>query len=427
MLLGPQHFQHESARIDSLVAWHALAANPLGWGVRRLQIDEGLFAAGTLRLTRLEAVMPDGTAVLHDTVDATVPDLQIDLGEFAEAAAASEVAVYLTLGRSRSLKGQGEAARFCGLSLLPVEDEVSDALPIDLPRMRHNLGLSAGPVPSSTMLHLKLLTVRKENEVFKLGDYVPASLLLLPDHRLRRRALALSVQMRSKAAFLAKQFGHPSSRLEDRVAALEQRERISALVQMLPLLEAVLRQPDLSPHGLYLALCMQLGPLTALRPGSLPLLPTAWEPADPAACIEPMLRSIEDSVAEVSQEWRSLPFRFDEGVFSIELAPESTGPRLVVGLRGRAEDELVAWMTSAAIGSQTVWTLLNDRRILGAARRPIDSAPELGLRGNIGYTLFSVEVTPEFVIAEQPLMIGNGSRSGTRHRPPEMVLFAKGL
>ena len=48
MLLSPQHFQQESARIDQLIAWHALAADPLAWGVRRLEIDDRLGQRVTL-------------------------------------------------------------------------------------------------------------------------------------------------------------------------------------------------------------------------------------------------------------------------------------------------------------------------------------------------------------------------------------------
>ena len=33
MLLSPQHFQLESARVDALIGWHTLSSTPYGWGV----------------------------------------------------------------------------------------------------------------------------------------------------------------------------------------------------------------------------------------------------------------------------------------------------------------------------------------------------------------------------------------------------------
>ena len=68
MLLSPQHFQHESARVDALIAWQALATNPYAWGIRRLELDEGLLATGLLRVLRLDAVMPDGKRCQNPSV-----------------------------------------------------------------------------------------------------------------------------------------------------------------------------------------------------------------------------------------------------------------------------------------------------------------------------------------------------------------------
>ena len=46
MLLAPQHFQQAEARVDALVAWHTLATNPFGWGVRSVTLDAALLQAG---------------------------------------------------------------------------------------------------------------------------------------------------------------------------------------------------------------------------------------------------------------------------------------------------------------------------------------------------------------------------------------------
>ena len=63
MLLTPQHFQLESARVDNLIAWHTIASSGQSWGVRKLEIDVGLLASGVFRVLELDAIMPDGTSV----------------------------------------------------------------------------------------------------------------------------------------------------------------------------------------------------------------------------------------------------------------------------------------------------------------------------------------------------------------------------
>lgn len=426
MLLSPQHFQQESARVDQLIAWQCLAADPMAWGVRRLEIDENQLAGGLLRVLQLEAVMPDGMAVSYSIDRAEGYDLQLDLKPFAEQLESGDLPVFLRIGHARSVRGNGQPSRFRGLAAEPVNDEVSEALPVDIPRAAANLELSAGDVPSSVYLHLKLMTVRRDNEVIRRGAFLPAMLSLEWQSEVHGRARALAAQMRSKAAFIAKQTAQPSSRLEDRIAMLEQKSRLASLVLALPLLEGVLRPTEISPYRLFLALCAQLGPLSLLRPGAVPLQPPAWDPADPMTALEPVLQAVGDLVGEVSQDWRAQVFNFDGRVFSLELQPQWLGARIVVGLRGQGERDHIAWMNGAVIGSRTVWTTLSDRRILGAPRRHVEEAADLGVRASSGYTLFAIEASEDFIVPDQPLVISNANETSTSQRPQELVLFTKG-
>lgn len=139
-----------------------------------------------------------------------------------------------------------------------------------------------------------------------------------------------------------------------------------------------------------------------------------------------MLRSIADLVGEVSQEWKTRVFRYDDKVFSLPLQPEWLGSRLVVGLRGQPDHDAEEWMAQAAIASQTKWTQLTDLRVPGAPRRRIEEAKEFGLRSSAGYTLFSITVTDEFIVAGQSLVISNANSNLQARRPQEIVLFIRG-
>jgi len=426
MMLTPQHFQQEGARIDALLAWQSMAANPYGWGVRELVIDEALLTTGLLRVQQLEAILPNGMAVTYDSALAQGQPLELDLAPWAEAMAQQDLAVYLVVGNTRSLRQPGQPAMFRGVESPAVEDEVSQALPADVPRMAVNLGLAAGPVPSAAYTSLRLMTVNKGNEIVHRGAYLPAMLDVPAASTVRQRAQHLVTQMRNKAVFLARQTAQPSSRTEDRINLLEQKARLSSLILNLPVLEALLRSPSVHPMPLYLALCAQLGPLATLRPGAVPIMPPAYDHADTAPAFDAVLTALADLVGEVSQEWKTCVFGFDGQAFSLAMQAEWLGARLVIGLRGQPEREATQWMAGAVIGSQTVWTSLTDRRVLGAPRSRIDAAPELGLRASAGYTLFSVEVSDEFIVAGQALLISNANESLQTQRPQEVVLFIKG-
>jgi type VI secretion system protein ImpJ len=428
MLLTPQHFQQESARVDALVAWQALAGQPAAWGIRRLAIDDALLGGGRLRILLLEAVMPNGMALRFDAGRAHDVTLELDLAPFAAAMAQGDVPVYLAIGTARSLRLPGQPAMFRPVEGALVDDEVSEALAEEVPRMAANLALAAGKLPGSAYVAMQLMTLRQENQIVRRGAFWPAQLEVPAASNIAQRARALASLMRSKAVFLGKQSMSQSSRLEERVALLEQRARLAHLTLNLPLLEATLDTAPMQPLALYLALCAQLGPLAALRPGAVPLAPPAYLHADSHAAFEAVLDHLHGLAAEVSQEWTSIAFDFDGEVFTLAWRPEWMNARLVLGLRGQGERELRHWMEGATIGSRTVSASLRDRRVPGAVRRSIDGAPELGLRegGSGGATLFAVTVDAQSIVAGQDLLIGNDNSAQRALRPQEIVVYIKG-
>ena len=156
-----------------------------------------------------------------------------------------------------------------------------------------------------------------------------------------------------------------------------------------------------------------------------PILP-AWNNAEPGTSLSPLLDILEGFVAEISQDWRTEVFTFNGEVFEIHLDGEWIGERLVVGMSGQTDKELVAWMSGAVIGSSSVWGSLSDHRVLGATRKQVLEVPELGLRGNNGQILFSIIVDPRIVLKDQTFVIGNVNMTRKVPRPQQVVLYLKG-
>ena len=425
MLLAPQHFQQESARVDALVAWQALAAQPQAWGVRRLVIDEARLAGGLLRISLLQAILPNGAAVCYDAATAQGATLELDLAGYAGAMAQGAVPVFLVLGTVRSLRQPGQPTAFRPVASALVEDEVSEALAEEVPRMAANLALAAGRAPGAAWVAMQLMTLQKENEIVQRGPYWPAQLEIDAASPIGQRARRLAAHLRAKAVFLARQSGANAARLEDRVTMLEQRMYLASVGLHLPLLEATLDAPSVPPLALYFALCAQLGALAALRPGAVPLAPPRYVHDDSHAAFGVVLDHLEALASEVSQEWRSQAFNFDGEAFALLLRAEWLGARLVVGLRGQDERALARWMAGATIGSRTVSASLRDRRMLGAVRIPVDAAPELGLRASAGCFLFAITVADHVIVAGQDLLIANDGGGADGLRPDDIVLFTK--
>jgi len=63
MFLLPQHFQYQDQFHQHQLAEARHSHSPFHWGVQALSFDEGALEQGTLRLTRLKLLFPDGTLV----------------------------------------------------------------------------------------------------------------------------------------------------------------------------------------------------------------------------------------------------------------------------------------------------------------------------------------------------------------------------
>ncbi|OXJ22612.1 type VI secretion system-associated protein [Burkholderia sp. HI2714] len=426
MLLSPQHFQQMTSRTDALVAWQALAAAPFSWGVRRLVFDNGLLPAGQLRVLELDAILPDGTAVTYQVQAAGAERLELSLEPFADELSNGPLDFYLVLPGASTMRRAAQVRRFRSTSAAPVEDLVSDAPPADIPRLVPNLALAAGELPSAMHVWLRLGSLYKDNEVVRLGEHQPPLLEVARDNPMWTSVASLLGQLRGKAAYVARQTANPSSQVGDRLAQLELKDRLRSLLSALPLAEAVLRTPHLHPLALYHALAALNGSLAMLKPGGLPPVPPDYNHGDPLSVFTPLLRSLRESMSEVNEEYREHKFEFRHGAFEIALHPDWISERLVLGLRGQSDRDLLAWMDGAVIGSQSVYASLRSRRVLGAARRGIDYAEDLGLRSGSGYLLFEVTTESTLVLEREILLISNPNEYASAQRPHEVLLFVKG-
>jgi type VI secretion system protein ImpJ len=417
LLLAPQHFQQLAQRQEDALAYHVLAGLPYCWGVRKLDIDVGLLGAGTLRVTELEAIMPDGLIVSHASDLPGAELLELSLTPYAERLAQGGLMAFLAIEKTGN--------RFHSVPGELVTDEHSTSDPIEIPRLRPNLQLLAGDEPSARYVSFPLVLVVRENEVYKLGNFVPPRIEVSAESMLKKMCIELAVRLREKTVFLAKQTTIPSSRIEDRLQYLELRDRLRSIVTLLPYYEAVLETESIHPYPLYVALSALCGPLSLLRAGAVPPAPTPYRHTDLHATFATLVADIDGMLDAVSQSYRELKMKYEDGVFTHLIEHAWLGERLVIGVRAQSERDLLAWMEGALIGSDTILGPLREKRVLGAQRMRIERAEELGLDAVAGIALFAIQVDPNFILPDRPLMILNPGEGAAAQRPAEIILYVK--
>lgn len=425
MLLSPQHFQVESARIDSMVAWHTVAINSSNWGVKKCKFDIGLLASGKLRILKLDGFMPNGFAIEHDAHNSDFNPLELDLDNHKEELKDSSLNVYLAIANKRSMNSGDEVSMFKSLVSEPVKDEVSDAVDADIPRLKPVLKLFAGDPPSGMFTFFRLCTVVNENDVLHLGDALSPMMDLTAAPRLIDEIRKFIETLRAKATFIARQIsGLKDSKKTDEQFLLSQ--RLNLLVNGLPMLEGIIQSKFISPYTMYLGLCNLLGPISQIREGSLPPSPPQYDHNSPYDAFKNLLDKLNQLVSEVSQDYREIPFIWNEVLFELVLRKEWIGQSIVVGTKGLKSSEAEEWMSSVIIGSKNSIPDLRERRVLGARRRKVIHVDELRLRSLPGVSFFEILTPKDLSQDDSRLVISPTSRSAVINKPESLLLFVKG-
>ena len=63
IFIVPQHFQQQEKYLESRLDDYVINHNPFFYGVHEIEFDESLFKQGVVRLSRLSAILDDGTTI----------------------------------------------------------------------------------------------------------------------------------------------------------------------------------------------------------------------------------------------------------------------------------------------------------------------------------------------------------------------------
>lgn len=429
MLLTPDHFQQMNARQEMLVGY-GLACFPYQWGVRRFDWDANLLASGLLSVTELEAVMPDGLVVTVQTSG----DLQLDLKPCAEQMKQAPLPLCLVVPARKTAATEGGLERYESVPATPDtgpdEEAAQDGSAI--PRLRPRLSLLPGPIPPK-YVGFPLLRLRYENEVFTASPDYPV--LSVPvSSRLGNYCSLIARRVREKALYLADRVRGRESGPELQ-SEQDAKHLIHSLVSALPAFEAALYTGQTHPYSLYLALCSLAGNIAGVGLSLVPPVFARYDHDNPYLSFEEVKNYIFQSIAEgISETWATFRFHREGDAFVLssksgwsELLPAVRRPGhayMVLALRapsGASEKDMLLWGNSCVVGSSGVIPLLVTRRILGSARRHVESADDL-VPGK-GLLLFELEADPVFIRPEEDLQVFD--RRPDAVLPGDVLLFVR--
>jgi type VI secretion system protein ImpJ len=428
MLLSPQHFQQATLRSEQLLAYHLLAALPFHWGIRRVVVDVRVLIDGIFRIDAVEAILPDALVVVEPFPGN--PPLQLDLTALDHDFAATPGTVHLCVAaRSSTIAGAAGVPRFRAVESPPVCDENTGDGEIAIPRLRPvaHLFVTDAPTlpPPNLYVSIPVARIALRDDGYTLEPYVPPTLTVDRNSPLFALAGDVARRLREKAMALSERLQGPSAAADPSISG-EGWTLVRALVQSLPKLEGLLASDAVHPFLLYLALCDAAGSLACLDAQPCPAQFPPYLHNDPLQAFRSIAQFIEQAVARLHEPYRTVPFAFVEDRFELDLRAEWLRQgELIIGLRARAGQALAAvaeWLNDAWIGSGSRMRAIRERRILGAARRPIERVDALGLVPPAQVLLFAVQINPQFILADERLEIARPAIADAG-RPNEIILY----
>jgi len=182
LFLRPQHFQRQDAYHEGRLADAVRSLHPYAWGVSRLRVDSDALGTQLLRVTELQAVLPDGDRLSAPGGDELPPALSLA----GVRAGVSEVTVHLALPPLRSHAQNASAAGDASspVRYLQQAERASDwftgADEAELMVLRRSPRLLLDHEPRDAMVSMPLLRLRRQGTgQFELdAGYVPPSLTL---------------------------------------------------------------------------------------------------------------------------------------------------------------------------------------------------------------------------------------------------------
>lgn len=418
MLLAPQHFQQQSLRHELLVHYHAAAAAPFHWGVRRLAYGPGL-ADGVFNVVELEAVLPDGLIVSQSKADA---ELTVNLKQRIDDLKHAPLTVHLAVVARGG--GLAQEERYSSEDGGVVRDENTGDGELPITVLKPKVQLLLGDDIPPKYVTFPLAQIAYENETFIRTPFEPPLLRVEFGSELYKLCSRVAVRLREKATLLAEEVRSPAASSLGVPQLLDRKVLVHCLVGELPSFEALLDSRVAHPFSLYLAFCSLLGHVAGLGRALVPPALPPYDHNDVMASFEAVASAITGFVAEGTHDvYRPHLFKVDGEEFHLKFDADWMGREAILGVRapsGVTDQQVASWVMSSVIASRSKVVAFRDSRVRGAKRRQIEAVE--GLVPPTGMTLYAIDPQPEHVQPGEDLVVVNPGERRLR-RPASMVLY----
>ena len=400
MFLHPQHFQQRDQHLDELRTFYASARHPYPHGLISWDWDADALSTGTLRLTKLTGILPDGSALHHadflEAVEYKIQDEEM-VRRLQEEGAVLPVYLGLSNDTRRTTGGREPGLfRYGVVHPEPVPDLNSGENPREVACLKLTPKLILEEDKLLYYSSVKIGEVFFKLDNYHLTEWIPSTLRIRQGHPLHDMAQELAKSLRSKAGEIISQFD--SARSEGATSkTLESRFQVRSVLHGVPALETFLETSCAHPVELYKTYLEIITQLAVVTPGvDLPRFPT-YQHDNPKATFTALTALIANLLDQVCPtRFQSTPLEWKEDSFVGPFLPAWDGKTIYLVARRSPDDDgemLRTWIEKSFIARQDKIDWCRNAVYPGAQRMLIPDPPPEITPGR-GHLIFKLEDDP---------------------------------
>lgn len=424
MFLSPQHFQQLQRRFEGLLGEHLEIHHKYFYGVLDLKFDPLTLPTGILRIESIRGIMPDGIFLDYPNEGGDQP-LQIDLTPFKSQAASSPIRVYLCVPEMIRDHSPviGEWPRYNSVDGNVTGDENLQDNVITIPRLVPKISLQVADTYPARYTSIPVAELVYQDESFILTSFIPPTLMLTPEHNLHIRASTIAQRIREKSLFLSEKW----QKQIGTTLLNETANQLRPLIQILPRMEAFLRNQSFHPFDLYLFMSEVMGDLAGMRLAQVPPLLMPYQHDRLGDSFRMLFDMVESYMDSVEQSVIVIPFTATDRLFHLKIHESYLSQEVLIGIKAPItmdEDELYEWVKDAVIACDSMVESARVRRIIGASRSVLDQEDMSEFLTGRGTLVFKLDTSSDFIKGGESLNIFNVSDTDAK-RPHTIVLYLK--
>ncbi|MDR2723602.1 MAG: type VI secretion system baseplate subunit TssK [Holosporaceae bacterium] len=419
MLLSPHHFQQSDSNLQHLLSVFSAASSAFGFGIYDLKMDTSALASGVVRVLSVRGIFQDGLYFDFDALhDHPLERNLVDYFTINNAA----VKIYLAIPARRDGENAltGDMARYYSSEITNISDENTGENAINIPTLKPRLKLLLEGEVDARYVSFPILVAEKSTDGGVVSsNFLPPFITLDEHSKIIALCREVAQIIRSKVSYFSDRKDNYSRTTSDETMAY-----LRLLIQTALPLEAIIRVNGISPFEVYKCLLLAVAKIISINPAQLiPRLP-AYNHNDLFNTFDSLLLYARNILNNLKQQYEVIPFTREESVFKLQMKKEwLEKDEIAIGVQkafSTSDDEILSWIGGTLIASESMLSIIRDKRVLGAERKILERGAYITQPN--GMTIISVKTKTAYIKSLEKLCLSNHS---SRIIPSEVVLYAE--